>query len=90
MSEFSSSTIIFLYYVYLPVINEVIIFSFYFFLLYYHNFKEKEKMQLVFKTFTSNVLGSGFLSKWACPWIESETDQDKKKASVTSQMWRTK
>lgn len=41
-------------------------------------------MQLVFKTFTSDVLGPGFLSRWVCPWLESVTDQDKKKtASAT-------
>lgn len=95
VSEFSSSTIIFLYFFYLPVTNEVLIFSFYFFLLYYHNFKEKEKMELVFKTFTSNVFGSGFLSKWACPWIESEKDQDKKdsishKSDVKNKIGRQK
>lgn len=41
-------------------------------------------MQLVFKTFTSDVLGPGFLSRWVCPWLESITDQDLKKKKKDS------
>jgi hypothetical protein len=59
------------------------IFSFHFFMLYYHSVKKK-KDAIRFKAFTSSVVGSGFLSKWACPWIESITDQDQKNKTAST------